>query len=512
MVERFFFELAKRPRRLKKKGMVEFTIQDVVSNQEDPEEMFQLLEKLGEGNYGSVHKGLHITSGTIVAIKIVPIVNEIAALKKEIQILKECRHPNIVGYIGSYIKDGDLWLIMDYCSAGSVADLIKITKRTLTEPQIASVCQASLRGLLYLHEGKKIHRDIKGGNILLDHKGVAKLADFGVSAQLANTYSKKDTVIGTPYWMSPEVISKSTYNKKTDIWSLGITAIEMAEGEPPYSHIHPVRAMFVIQKNPPRGLTEPHKWSAEFNDFVTKCLIVDPKQRPTAKELLIHAFVRRAKGANLLSDLVASAIDSIERYRSSYAQSDSGSFVATESDTQQGSMIFKGTSEYDSGTVIEYGTMEEVKDDSSPSMTRSGKSHGFGGSRAAGGNDISKAGQDEPQEYGTMIFKDDVVVVKGTDQAGSQRIERSIEEKKEPFFLQYFRNSMQPPSNEPPVPGIPQELRGMNADYLEQMLKRLDIDMEAEVELVRARYAERKRTLEKAIQILGTSLHKKQGL
>mmetsp|Transcript_7812 Transcript_7812/g.14973 ORF Transcript_7812/g.14973 Transcript_7812/m.14973 type:complete len:460 (-) Transcript_7812:3891-5270(-) len=451
--------------------MTELNIQDVVSNQEDPEEMFQLLEKLGEGSYGSVHKGLHITSGTIVAIKIVPIVNEITALKKEIQILKECRHPNIVGYIGSYIKEGDLWLIMDYCSAGSVADLIKITKRTLTETQIASVCQASLRGLLYLHEGKKIHRDIKAGNILLDHKGVAKLADFGVSAQLANTYSKKDTVIGTPYWMSPEVISKSTYNKKTDIWSLGITAIEMAEGEPPYSHIHPVRAMFVIQKNPPRGLTEPHKWSAEFNDFVTKCLIVDPKQRPTAKELLIHPFVRRSKGANLLSDLVASAIDAIERYRSSQnTQSESGSFVASDAESQQGSMIYKGTaSEFDSGTVIEYGTMQEISG--------------------------------EPHEVGTMIFKDDIPVVKGADPTGSQRIEHSVEEKKEPFFLQYMRNS-QPTSSEPPVPGIPQELRGMNADYLEQMLKRLDIDMEAEVELVRARYAERKKTLEKAIQIL----------
>jgi serine/threonine protein kinase len=460
--------------------MPELNIQDVVSNQEDPEEMFQLLEKLGEGSYGSVHKGLHTTSGTIVAIKIVPIVNEITALKKEIQILKECRHPNIVGYIGSYIKEGDLWLIMDYCSAGSVADLIKITKRTLTEPQIASVCQASLRGLLYLHEGKKIHRDIKAGNILLDHKGVAKLADFGVSAQLANTYSKKNTVIGTPYWMSPEVISKSTYNKKTDIWSLGITAIEMAEGEPPYSHIHPVRAMFVIEKNPPKGLTEPHKWSAEFNDFVTKCLIVDPKQRPTAKELLIHPFVRRARGANLLSDLVASAMDSIERYRlSQNDESEAGTFRESEAGSQQGSMVYKGTgSEFDSGTVVEYGTMVEI-----PS---------------------------EDAEVGTMIFKDDPPS-RGAEPLGTQRIEYAVEERKEPFFMQHIRNIIQPPSSEPPIPGIPQELRGMNASYLEQMLKRLDIDMEAEVQLVRARYAERKKTLEKAIQILGATVSKKHG-
>jgi len=135
---------------------------------------------------------------------------------------------------------------MEYCSAGSVADLIRFTKKTLNEVQIASVCSAVLRGLDYLHDNKKIHRDIKAGNILLDHKGVAKLADFGVSAQLSHTMSKKDSVIGTPYWMSPEVISRSCYNKKTDIWSLGITAIEMAEAEPPYSNIPPIRAMFAI--------------------------------------------------------------------------------------------------------------------------------------------------------------------------------------------------------------------------------------------------------------------------
>ena len=139
---------------------------------------------------------------------------------------------------------------MEYCNPGSVSDIIKITKRTLNETEIASICQAVLRGLEYLHDTKKIHRDIKAGNILLDHLGNAKLADFGVSAQLINTYSKKNTLTGTPYWMSPEVLSNSEYNKKTDIWSLGITAIEMAEGDPPYAHINYMRAMFVIQKKP----------------------------------------------------------------------------------------------------------------------------------------------------------------------------------------------------------------------------------------------------------------------
>ena len=145
---------------------------------------------------------------------------------------------------------------MEFCGAGSVIDLIKISK-PLNEQQIATILQSTLKGLEYLHNNKKIHRDVKAGNILLDDEGNVKLADFGVSTELLHSLADKDTVIGTPFWMSPEVITKSKYNKKTDIWSLGITSIEMAEGEPPYSHIHPFRAMFVIQKNPAKGLTEP---------------------------------------------------------------------------------------------------------------------------------------------------------------------------------------------------------------------------------------------------------------
>ena len=460
--------------------MEDLNLQDIVSNQDDPEQLFQLLEKLGEGSYGSVHKGLHRASGTIVAIKIVPINGEINALKKEISILKECRNANIVGYIGSYIKDTDLWLIMEYCSAGSVADLIKITKRTLNEAQIASVCQAVLRGLEYLHDNKKIHRDIKAGNVLLDHKGVAKLADFGVSAQLKNTYSKKNTVIGTPFWMSPEVISKSTYNKKTDIWSLGITAIEMAEGEPPYSHIHPVRAMFVIQKNPARGLTEPQKWSSEFNDFVSKCLIIDAKQRPTAKELLIHPFIRRARGPNLLSELVASCMDHIERWRIQQSQQEEEEDESDEEEDKEddesasGSMIFKGTAkeEYDSGTMIEYGTVKEV------------------------------------QDVGTMIVKDEPKpqpaksILSSVEMTGSRRVEHDVEPGEEPFFMQYVKQmegARVVPVQQADLE-VPPELVGMPLEYIEKMLKRLDIDEQAEIEVVRTRYATRKRMFLKELE------------
>jgi serine/threonine protein kinase len=208
-----------------------------------------MLELLGEGNFGLVYKAYHKQSGNIVAIKVVPISSDIESLKKEIAILRECKCPHIVRYFGSYLKKstGELWLILEYCNAGSVADLIKSTGKTLNEYEISSICHAVLKGLEYLHDTKKIHRDVKAGNILLDNRGNAKLADFGVSAQLQHTYDKRGTVTGTPYWMSPEVLSNSgEYNKKTDIWSLGITAIEMAEGEPPYSHINYMRAMFVI--------------------------------------------------------------------------------------------------------------------------------------------------------------------------------------------------------------------------------------------------------------------------
>jgi len=157
---------------------------------------------------------------------------------------------------------------MEYCEAGSVIDLIKAAHRPLTEGELAAVLKDTLRGLAYLHSRKVIHRDVKAGNILLDGKGMAKLSDFGVSAQLQSTLSSKDTMIGSPFWMSPEIISKSQYNCKTDIWSLGITAIEMAEGHPPFSHIHPYRAMLAIKNNPPAGLTHPQLWSKDFACFV----------------------------------------------------------------------------------------------------------------------------------------------------------------------------------------------------------------------------------------------------
>lgn len=301
-------------------------VDNLTISEEDPEDLFELLDQLGEGSYGEVFKALHKETGNIVAVKIIPVSSDIESLKKEISILMQCKSPYIVQYFGSYMKDNDLWLILEFCNPGSVADIIKITKRTLNETEIASICQAVLRGLEYLHDTNKIHRDIKAGNILLDHQGNAKLTDFGVSAQLINTYQKKNTLTGTPYWMSPEVISNSEYNKKTDIWSLGITAIEMAEGDPPYSHIASMRVMFVIKKKPAEGPTKPELWSTEFNNFIRKCLTVDPKRRPTAKELLLDPFISKSKGSALLSELVANSLEEIERFRLKQNNPDDNSY------------------------------------------------------------------------------------------------------------------------------------------------------------------------------------------
>ena len=269
-----------------------------ITEKEDPEEKFQIIEKLGQGNYGSVYKVLDKKTGQILAAKIATLCGNIESFKKEINVLKQCNSPYILEYFGSYIKNDSIWIIIEYCDGGSVLDLMRITERNLTEEQIASIITMVLNGLSFLHEQKKIHRDIKAGNILLTREGFAKLGDFGVSAQLMHSFSKKVSKIGTPYWMSPEVISQNNYDSKCDIWSLGITCIEMAEGEPPYSEVRTFLVMKKIISSPPKGLTKPQLWSSEFNDFVSKCLTFDPVKRPSAKELLKHKFIIKNNKGN----------------------------------------------------------------------------------------------------------------------------------------------------------------------------------------------------------------------
>eukprot|EP01113_Clastostelium_recurvatum_P010860 TRINITY_DN1545_c0_g1_i2.p1 TRINITY_DN1545_c0_g1~~TRINITY_DN1545_c0_g1_i2.p1 ORF type:complete len:359 (+),score=78.29 TRINITY_DN1545_c0_g1_i2:74-1150(+) len=286
---------------------------DEGTSRKDPEKEFQLLEKLGEGSYGSVWKAMHRSTSLIVAIKKVPIDNDLEDIMKEIDFMKSCRSPYVVRYHGSYFKDNELWIVMEFCGAGSVCDLMKITNKTLTEDQIAVIGRDVLNGLAYLHSLRKIHRDIKAGNILLNNKCESKLADFGVSGQLSDTMAKRQTVIGTPFWMAPEVIQEVGYDSKADIWSFGITCIEMAESKPPYSNIHPMRAIFMIPSRPPPKMTDPDKWSKEFNDFVSKCLTKNPEARPTALELLQHPFIKRAKQPSILASLIDEQDQTISR-------------------------------------------------------------------------------------------------------------------------------------------------------------------------------------------------------
>ncbi|XP_050680571.1 serine/threonine-protein kinase 4 isoform X2 [Leptidea sinapis] len=272
-----------------------------------PEEVFDIICKLGEGSYGSVYKALHKESGQVLAIKQVPVDTDLQEIIKEISIMQQCDSPYVVKYYGSYFKNTDLWIVMEYCGAGSVSDIMRLRKKTLSEDEIATILCDTLKGLEYLHRRRKIHRDIKAGNILLNTEGHAKLADFGVAGQLTDTMAKRNTVIGTPFWMAPEVIQEIGYDCVADIWSLGITALEMAEGKPPYGDIHPMRAIFMIPTKPPPSFREPDKWSPEFIDFVSQCLIKTPEERATAEFLLTHDFIGNAKQATILSTMIAEA-------------------------------------------------------------------------------------------------------------------------------------------------------------------------------------------------------------
>ncbi|KAF2074558.1 hypothetical protein CYY_004140 [Polysphondylium violaceum] len=272
---------------------------------DDPGTVFKLQERLGKGSFGQVFKAVHLIDSNVVAIKIISLDDQeaIKDVRKEISILAECNDTNIVQYYGSYFKDHQLWIVMEYCGGGSVSDLLQILD-VINEDEISLICRECLKGLNYLHEFKKIHRDIKGGNILLNDKGEVKLADFGVSAQLFSTFSKRNTFVGTPYWMAPEVIQENKYDGKADIWSLGITAIEMAEGLPPNANVHPMRVIFMIPREESPSLVDKKQWSSKFQDFISKCLTKDPAQRPSAKELLSHEFIQIDKPTSILADLV----------------------------------------------------------------------------------------------------------------------------------------------------------------------------------------------------------------
>ncbi|WVR03239.1 hypothetical protein IAU60_000230 [Kwoniella sp. DSM 27419] len=281
----------------------------------DPAVAYTLLEKLGTGSFGTVWKASHNDTKQIVAIKMIDLESsddDISEIQAEIAHLSSCWSDHVTKYYGSFVRGARLWIVMEYLAGGSCLDLLK--PGVFTENQIAVVCRELLIGLEYLHSEGKIHRDIKAANVLLSASGAVKLADFGVAAQLSSHKSQRHTFVGTPFWMAPEVIRQAGYDARADVWSLGITAIEMAKGEPPLSEYHPMRVLFLIPKARAPRLEEEEGWSADFVNFIECCLQKDPKDRATARDLLQHRFVRSAKSTSSLVPL-------IERYQSYRARS-----------------------------------------------------------------------------------------------------------------------------------------------------------------------------------------------
>ncbi|KAH9254475.1 hypothetical protein BASA81_007588 [Batrachochytrium salamandrivorans] len=267
----------------------------------DPSKRFNLLQIIGEGSYGKVFKAQDTLHDTLkYAIKIVPIPDngDMGDLKKEIEALKLASNSNyVVRYHGNFQFQHMLWIVMDLCEGGSVADILQVCARKLGEEEIRAITMGMLLGLDHLHDHHIIHRDIKCANVLLTSTGIAKLADFGVSAELTESTIKRNTMCGTPYWMAPEVILESMYDYKCDIWSLGISVIEMVqEGHPPLEEMHPMRALFQIPRRPKPRIKREEQWSPALVHLLFVALEKDPIKRPGVKELLQHAFVAEWMG------------------------------------------------------------------------------------------------------------------------------------------------------------------------------------------------------------------------
>lgn len=272
----------------------------------DPEELFEMHQLLGQGAWGKVLKAVHKASGFTLAIKIILNTNKTMqeSIQKEVEILKLCRSSAVVAYYGTCLRHNETWILMDYCGMGSIKDMMKLCMETLTEAQVAYIAFETLKGLAYLHGRNILHLDVKAANILATESGAVKLADFGVSEQLEKMQKTSIDYVGSPLFMAPEVIRRTGYTDRADIWSLGITLIEMIDGRPPYTDIKSMADLQKVLDRPPATLSKPQNYSAEFNDFIAQCLVKDPAQRKNAMELLYHPFVQKNEGPAVMSRFI----------------------------------------------------------------------------------------------------------------------------------------------------------------------------------------------------------------